>query len=278
MPVPVNPLVLYHANCADGFCAAWVAHRKYPGAEFVPVNYGQAPPDVTGRYVFILDFCFPAEVLHAMTITAQQVVQLDHHKTTAAILKQLATLKLPEGVRPTRFVSRFDVTKSGGRLAWEQFFPHEKSSWLVDYTEDRDLWRWKLADSKAISAFIASYPFEFARWDLWSSTTDLLPYIAGGLAVLQYQSRVVDSAVANAVEIDLDGHKVLCVNATTLISETCEVLAKGRPFGASFFIRNDGKKVWSLRSREGGVDVSEIAKRHGGGGHPQAAGFEEPGL
>lgn len=52
-------------------------------------------------------------------------------------------------------------------------------------------------------------------------------------------------------------------------------LAKERPFGACYFDRQDGKRQWSLRSRDGGADVSEIAKRHGGGGHAQAAGFEE---
>jgi len=31
-------LVLYHANCWDGFCAAWIAHQIYPDAEFVPVQ------------------------------------------------------------------------------------------------------------------------------------------------------------------------------------------------------------------------------------------------
>lgn len=31
---------------------------------------------------------------------------------------------------------------------------------------------------------------------------------------------------------------------------------------------------YSLRSVEGGIDVSEIAKLYGGGGHPCAAGFE----
>ena len=56
---------------------------------------------------------------------------------------------------------------------------------------------------------------------------------------------------------------------------TGDRLAQGRPFSATFFIRADGKRVWSLRSREGGIDVSVIAKAHGGGGHAQAAGFQE---
>jgi nanoRNase/pAp phosphatase (c-di-AMP/oligoRNAs hydrolase) len=73
----------------------------------------------------------------------------------------------------------------------------------------------------------------------------------------------------------LDGHKVLAVNATCLMSEIGERLAQGRPFGATYFVREDGKRVWSLRSCEGGIDVSDVARRRGGGGHRAAAGFTE---
>ena len=38
------------------------------------------------------------------------------------------------------------------------------------------------------------------------------------------------------------------------------------------------KWVHSMRSRENGVDVSAIAKAHGGGGHAHAAGFNAAGL
>jgi len=50
--------------------------------------------------------------------------------------------------------------------------------------------------------------------------------------------------------------------------------AAGRPFGVCYF-ELGGKRVYSLRSVHG-VDVSEIAKAYGGGGHPAAAGFEVP--
>lgn len=36
------------------------------------------------------------------------------------------------------------------------------------------------------------------------------------------------------------------------------------------------ERVYSLRSREGGINVAEIAKAHGGGGHKNAAGFRAP--
>ena len=35
-------------------------------------------------------------------------------------------------------------------------------------------------------------------------------------------------------------------------------------------------RTFSLRSADGGMDVSEVAKRYGGGGHAKAAGFTVP--
>lgn len=263
-----RPLVLYHANCADGFCAAWVAHKATPNAEFIPVQYGQEPPNVSDRHVFILDFSYKRQTLLDMDAKTWSLTVIDHHKTAE---KELHGLDQTNGL----FV-KFDTTKSGGRLAWEYFFPGKEAPWLVQYTEDRDLWKWELPDSREISACLASWPWTFQEWDnLDCDTTSLAYFAEQGGAILRYQSQQVENQCKNAVEIELDGHKILCVNATMLISEIAGKLAEGRPFGATYFIRSDGKKIWSLRSGENGVDVSEIAKAHGGGGHYHAAGFTE---
>ncbi len=268
----MKPLVLYHANCADGFCAAWVAHKAMPDAEFIAVNYGEPPPDVKGRKVYILDFSYKRAVMKELFVKADSVTCLDHHKTAAADLENIC-----EGRQISRAWCVFDMAHSGGRLTWDFFFPCQPVPWLVDYTEDRDLWTWKLPSSKEVSAALASYERTFERWDSFAKELppDMKadppnPLIPEGAAILRYQQQTVDSQAKNAV-----GHKVLSVNATTLISEIGEKLAQGRPFSATFFINAAGKKVWSLRSRDGGIDVSEIAKRHGGGGHKQAAGFTE---
>lgn len=105
---------------------------------------------------------------------------------------------------------------------------------------------------------------------------DFATLVLEGAAILKYQAEQVARHVKHAVEIELDGYRVLAVNATTLQSEIGEALAEGRPFGATWFVRGDGRKVWSLRSRgPSGIDVSEVARKMGGGGHPNAAGFEE---
>jgi hypothetical protein len=273
-------MVLYHGNCYDGFCAAWVARKRFPDAECVPVNYGDAPPNVAGRDVYILDFSYQRLVMLDIIAQARAVVVLDHHKTAAAELAgDLSVVVDGPSLRAPVIV--FDMTKSGGRLTWEYFFSGQDVPWLVAYTEDRDLWRWALPHSRAINAWLRSHPFDFELWDVISKSRPLafdgLRFPVGeGEAILRREKQIVDSHVGFAREVDIDGYHVLAVNATVLTSEIAGELAKDRPFGACWFERADGKRVWSLRSEKtDGVDVSEISKRHGGGGHRQAAGYEE---
>jgi hypothetical protein len=280
----MKKLVIYHGGeCRDGFASAWLFRTAFPDAEMLAAQYGESPPNVTGQVVYMVDFSYPHEVLRRMVAeTAGELTILDHHKTAE---RELAGL---EG----HYI--FDLNKSGARLAWEFLFDNnllpaefvrgfarDRAPWLVDYTEDRDLWLWKLPLSREINAALRSYPLDFAVWDKLHTLGKAgrhvanTPLVDEGRAILRAESQIVAAHVRNAAEIELDGHKVLCVNATTLISEIAGELAAGRPFGASYFDRADGLRIWSLRSREGGMDVSEIAKRHGGGGHRNAAGFEE---
>lgn len=255
-------LVIYHANCMDGFCAAWV-FKTFAGieADYVPATYGSPPPNVTGRHVYILDFSYPREVLLKMKESAASLLVLDHHKTAEADLKDLDFCV-------------FDMNKSGARLTWEYLIKGPMlRPWLVDYTEDRDLWCWKLSNSREINAALRSYSMQFEVWrDLWDAGREQLT--VEGAAILRAENQLVDSAVRNAKETVIGGYSVLCVNATNLISEIAGSLAKDRLFGASFFIDRNGQYIYSLRSRDGGLDVSEIAKSYGGGGHRNAAGFK----
>lgn len=280
-----RPLVIYHANCPDGFCAAWVARKALgPDCEFVPAQYGQDPPDVRGRRVFILDFSYKRPVMRQILSQAHGVTVLDHHKTAEAELAGIVdefTLRPdlianPPGSELPAVV--FDMEKSGGRLAWEHFFPGEEPHWLVRYTEDRDLWRWKLPDSREINDGLASFPRNFGAWDLLAKMPDekaLEKLNRDGIAIGRHKDQLIDSICRNAREIEIAGYKVLAANTSVLFSEVAGKLAEGRPFGAAWLVRADGKRQWSLRSTNEGVDVSEVARSFGGGGHRNAAGFED---
>lgn len=76
------------------------------------------------------------------------------------------------------------------------------------------------------------------------------------------------------VREDGDGNKFCIMVAEKDVSQIChEALNKFAELDYSVCVNPVHNKV-DLRSREGGADVSVVAKRCGGGGHPAASGFE----
>lgn len=109
----MKPLCIYHGNCADGFGAAWVFSR-YADREFDfhPGVYQDAPPDVEGRDVYLVDFSYKREVVESMMRKCRSVTLIDHHKTA---LEDLAPLFEDMDCTCCR------VENSGAMLAWEFF-------------------------------------------------------------------------------------------------------------------------------------------------------------
>jgi uncharacterized protein len=247
--------VLYHAGCWDGFCAAWLMHKQYPDAEFYPVSYGQPVPNLAADdKVFIVDFSYSYAELDAIKV--KELVVLDHHKTC-----------------PTDHPCViFDNTKSGARLTQE--YLKLPGHWLIDYTEDRDLWKWELTNSKKINAWLRSYPLDFETWNELALLDPLTTKILyAGEAILRNQQARVNMAIKNPTIIEFEGYRVPCINCTDSVSEVTGALADISDCGWAMTYRDrNGKRFYSLCSI--GPDVAEIAKKHGGGGHASAAGFE----
>lgn len=262
----MRTLCLYHKNCPDGFGAAY-AVREYlcerdrlDSAEFIPVQYGDAPPDVSGMDVYIVDFSFLPDVLREMHRQARSLVVIDHHKTAQGLLADLD-------------FCIFDMQKSGCVLTWEYLFPRTNIPRLFLYLQDRDLWRWELPHSKEVSAALRSYPPFFDVWDSFMTDNGVNRLINEGVAILRYQNQQIEESLSQKAEmVEIAGYTVPCVNCTHLISELGDELAKGQPFAALYFDTAD-KRVISLRSTDDGVDVSQIAKMYDGGGRRNAAGF-----
>jgi oligoribonuclease NrnB/cAMP/cGMP phosphodiesterase (DHH superfamily) len=268
----MSTIIIYHANCNDGFCSAWVASKRFPDAIFHPAIHGDPPPDVTGHDVYIIDFSYPREDLIRMNNCCKSLLVLDHHKTAQAALKGLDFCV-------------FDMEQSGAGLAWKWLGKYDDYDdpvpLLVQYVEDKDLWRFKLDNSREFNCVIGSYPMTFEAWDTLNRRLNcgymgLSEIVNEGTAILRYQQQMVTNICKYSHEIDLAGYKVLCVNTPMLQSETANYLSIGRPFGVTWFENKDGDKIYSLRSKEDGIDVSEIAKKFGGGGHFHSAGFKLP--
>ncbi len=254
-------LVLYHAFCADGFGAAWAAWKKLgPGASYLPVQHGVPPPPIpAGSDLYILDFAYPRAEMEAIRARTSSLRVIDHHRTAEEDLRGLD-------------YAIFDNRKSASVLSWEFFHPEKPLPELLRYVMDKDLWLHQLPRSREVFAGLSSYPMDFEVW----SALDVGTLAEEGAIVLRYQKELVDLVCASARLESLAGYRVPVVNAPLLGSEVGEELLKrypGVPFVAIYFDRGDGKRQWSLRSRED-FDVSEVARLFQNGGHRQAAGFE----
>lgn len=264
----MKPIVIYHSPCQDGFTAAWAVWKAHPDWEFYPAKHGDPPPDVVGRDVYFVDFSYKRPVILEMAKSAKVITILDHHKTAQADLVDL----------PSNVFVDFNMEKSGARLAWEHFHASEEVPLLVQYVEDRDLWKFKYPETKDISCAIFSYPYDFKTWTSLQKDLDfsIESLATEGSAILRKQDKDVEELLGNRFRMQIGGYDVPVANLPyTFSSDAGNILAQGEPFGATFYL--DGESAFfGLRSTEDGIDVSEIAKMFGGGGHRHAAGFKVP--
>lgn len=258
--------VLYHANCYDGFGSAWAAYQEFgEAATYQPVKYGEPIPEIPdSERVLIVDFSYPRDVLVPLAERCDLTV-LDHHKTAEA---ELAGLPF----------CTFNMHKSGAMLTYEHMFPqHIIVPPLIEYIQDRDLWRFFRPGSREIHAWLTSWPMNFDTWDDLDEKllTDLDSCVTEGTALLRLERQQTERIADAARWMEIVGYKVPVTNASLLFSEVPELLCERHPeapFAAYYVDRADGKRQWGLRSR-GEFDVSEIAKKYGGGGHRNASGF-----
>ena len=268
-----SPLVIYHRNCSDGLVAAWVCLLRHPDAELWPAQYGEDPPStgyVAGRDVLIVDFSYARDALVELEAASHTLVVLDHHRTAQDNLRGLG-------------FAIFDMGRAGCRLAWDHLFGDAEVPWVVDYAQDRDLWRFDLPHSEAINAAINSWPrnLEGPNREVWARAIEVgsVPARVEGQAILRYQRMLIDHLTRWPKDVEIaPGVRAGVVNAPVLQSEVCHALIDaGHKVACAYSVGRDGLKRVSIRSAEDGPDVAEIAERFGGGGGaPPPPGFKVP--
>lgn len=280
-----------------------------------------------GRHVVFVDFCWKLDVMRDVADVAMSMLVLDHYASAAKDLlespkwffgtgygngpcprrapivdlsknelrvtweRHLANSAYDRRVNAINcgapIYCLFDMERSGAGIAWDVFHPGKPRPSLVDYVEDRDLWRFKLPASREVHAWCGSYPLTLeAREKLvhqmvgegvgyGNKDVSDWPSARTGAAILRYHDRLVADVVRVALTEEIGGHVVPSVSCPNLAlaPDVGQELAKGQPFAAVWHDRPDGTRYVSLRSDEDGLDVSEVAAKYGGGGHKHAAGF-----
>lgn len=309
--------VIYHADCLDGFGAAYAAWRRFgDAATYRPMHHGEkwSLSELSGHTVFILDFSFSPEFLETMAVIADSVTQIDHHASAMiawADRLQLDSNGLRSYQHPVVPLSvTFNLEKSGARLAWEHFHPNEPTPLALRHIEEQDMWRFT-AKTRPFCRALRLLPFDLAVWHQVVLETQVesapryLEMVTQGQAIEQFyqleiermaqsplrmpahvrgepvdalQARRHGQAVVSDEESSWLALPGIAINANALFaSELGNSLAEqSGSFGLIWQLSRDGEVKASLRSKGKSLDVSVIATRYGGGGHPNAAGFRMP--
>ena len=281
-----RPLIIHH-NDLDGVASAWAAlqHPDWAGAETMAADYGEDPPDADqfmGRPVLIVDFSYSRDTLEWMNTWADGLQVFEHHDRPD--LDGLPYVVL-------------DKTKSGATLTWRQLHSTQPSL-ILRYVEDYDLWKFELPDSDVITAALNSYPYTVEQFRLlerrFAMTRGELRL--EGEAIVRYRTAIIQEIARQAHEVvgcrypglpcDIPltfrwlfvavqcSSRALTAKLGGYMASTLEIEGVPTPFAAVYYWDLDlGAYHVSLRSVEGGVDVAQIARRYGGGGHKHAAGF-----
>jgi len=296
-PIPPNPnpLVIYHGKCADGFSAAWCFHHVQQYWEmtfdFHAGIYNDPPPDVTDRVVYLVDFSYKSAVVEEMAEVAKQIILIDHHKTA---IEDLAGL-ISDGT----IQAYTDLDRSGAVLAWDYLFnshhtdagsvqeTHDRGSpyyveppKLLRYVQDRDLWKFKLVHSREVNANVFSYDYTFENWDklMKANESELLQMTVAGAAIERKHHKDIKELLDVCQRfMVIGGYNVPTASLPyTLTSDAGHAMAESYADGAIFaacYWDTATHRIFSLRSTDNGLDVSQVAFSYGGGGHKNAAGF-----
>ena len=287
-------IIMYHANCLDGFAAAYAAHVNLlrNGARqglYVPVSYStrvdtllQLQELMQGAHITIVDFSFPlTDVSFMVESGAQSVTILDHHAGAADDMAAINDHAIKGGFGGTPVAALFDNLLSGAVIAWGYFNKYVPTGIppLFKFIQDRDLWKFEFGDdTRYVTAALYSMPLSFELFEyLLSTPTAVDNLLAEGRAIMRMRAKDI-AMHAEEHNLDwgtLDGVKLVAVNAPCYVASElgAKLLEMHADIDAAviYYVTSDAVQC-SLRSREGGVDVAALVKPYGGGGHATAAG------
>lgn len=280
-PNKVN-VVIYHHPCADGNASAYVAN-KYATENNLQYKFCGIKTDssetftseltdlIKDQVVLFIDYA-PTKGQYEI---AKQIVKemyiLDHHVTNEKEYKD----------KPNTI---FDMNLSGVGLAWNFFFPEKPLPVYLKMIQERDLWKFETSNTKEFTnglyycagEKLSSYCDVMKKIELDESYMNTI--IDLGILIEQHKQSKISNIVDNTKKVyNYNGFKCAIVNCDyDIASDLGSALMNTNNYDFAVLWRYDHTKeiyILSLRSSDKSkFDVSELAKKMGGGGHRNASG------
>lgn len=284
--------VIYHRADYDGIFCREIARKFLPNAELIGWNFGDPmipfPKDGT---VYVLDLSPDCLIV---PLDLKRVIWIDHHKTSIEKwTPHFCSCDIPgyriDGVAACRlawqwFVKHNELPTSfhnGVLSVKEEFIEHRVSEPLaVRLAGEYDVWDKRDPRAETFQYALRCSPIESEGWDhLLSSDDGFTRELLRDGEVAQRYAQATDTSICKSKTwlMDWEGLKFLCVNTArfnSLLFAARDVPETGHDALLGFCWTG---KCWTVSlyhaSHRKDLDLSEIAKKHGGGGHRGACGF-----
>ena len=211
--------------------------------------------------------------------TYKNLILFDHHKTAEWLNDyDFATVRVKYKNKLT----------CGTELFYNYLVKHDLIStkpYFVEQIRLYDTWDWYKSNNntpkylndllyiRGISEFVDMYVDKLKRHDVSALTI----FNGDDLKMLAYEQKQIDNYLnkkcASATEIIFANHKCMLSFADRYQSALGNKLCNIKDYINMSVMINIDEGIVSLRSI-GDIDVGEIAKQYGGGGHKNAAGFK----
>jgi len=268
----IQSLCIHH-NDADGRASAAIVRMALgPDVWLHEMNYGDSIPlekILVSDHIIIVDFSLPKDDMLKLA-NYHQLTWIDHHKTS---LDEMAN-KVDNwpGIR--------DLNEAACVLTWGYFFPKTKSPLAVRLIGDRDIWRWAEEDTGPFNEGLYQLDTRPNNDLLWGPLLNddqsvINKIIDDGKILRDARLRGIRRSVRmRGFEVSFEGYRTLAINLRGSGDIGQQVRDLGYEIAYCYvdnFQHESLTTFVTLYSET--VNVSEIAKKFGGGGHRGAAGF-----
>lgn len=266
-------ICLYH-NDPDGCCSAAIVRRALgPSIILHRMEIGDRVPwDVIDscEQVALVDYSLPTEDMERLRDKGG-FVWVDHHKTSLARLEE-AMSDVP---------GKRTLDRAACVLTWQTCFPEQPLPRSVALIGDRDIWRMQFPETRAFSEGLYNQDFSPSNDELWGPLLDddenrMQDLIDRGAVLYEARLMTIKDIVARyGFETIFEGHRTLAVNYRGSGDMGEYIRQEGYQLGYCYVeVVRDGSLRTHVTLYSDQVDVSDIAHKHGGGGHSGAAGFQ----
>lgn len=262
---------IYQDINLDSFAAAWCVWKRYPNAQFVTQVNESLPSVIQDRRVYLLGATMNVPALIGLATYASSITVIDCKDSFEREFRNNRQ-QLPNNL----FVV-FDRERSIAGLAWDFFSFNQARSTIINYIEDRYLWKFQYPETRPVTTALMAYPLNFEVWEGLMFHTDVGDLVAEGDVLLRRLIRDVEHVIRTTRRrMVIGGYDVPVVNVTpTMAVEAGVQLAKGEPFAVGYWDTPQGR-VFDLVSVGDGLDVSEVVMPFGGYGSRHEAAFVVP--